>query len=267
MVSAASIVNMVIDAIVCFLLPVIVFVYFKRKEKISFKPVIIGAAVFFIFAMILERLVHMVVLGNNLITGTLWFTVYGALAAGIFEEVGRFIAFKTVLKNDHEWKDGLAFGIGHGGIEAILIGSGMNIQYIIYSKLINSGVFDTVIGSKVPASQLAQLQEIKAMLIQASAGTFLLGSVERICALAIHLALTMVVLYAVKYRKNIYLLAAILLHALMDVPAALYQTKAINIYAAEVILAVYFIIAMIFLFRTKRLLSKEAALCSKTLGN
>lgn len=267
MVSSASIVNMIIDAIVCFLLPIIVLIYFKRKEKISYKPVIIGAAVFFVFAMILERLVHMVVLGNNLITNPVWFTIYGALMAGIFEEGGRFIAFKTVLKNNHKWKDGLAFGIGHGGIEAILIGAVMNIQYIVYSKLINSGLFDTVIGSKVPASQLAQFQLIKETLIQTSAGTYLMGSVERICALAIQLALTMVVLYAVKYRKNIYLLAAILLHALIDVPAALYQVKAINVYAAEAILIIYFIIAMIFLFRAKRLLSKEEALCTKTLDN
>lgn len=257
MVSSASIITMIIDAIVCFMLPILILIYFKRKEKISFKPIILGAAVFVVFAMILERLVHMVVLGNNLITNPVWFTIYGALAAGIFEEGGRFIAFRTVLRNNHKWKDGLAFGIGHGGIEAILIGAGMSIQYIIYSNLINSGMFDAVIGSKVPVPQLAQLQQIKEMLIQSPSAIFLMGSVERICAIVIQLALTMIVLYAVKYRKNIYLLVAILLHALIDVPAALYQTKAINIYAAEAILIIFFIISMVFLFRTKRLLSKE----------
>ncbi len=261
MVSSVSMGYMIIDAILCFLVPIFVLIYFKRKEKLSFKPVIIGAAVFFVFAMILERLLHMVVLGNNLITNPVWFTVYGALAAGIFEEGGRFLAFKTILKNNHKWKDGLAFGIGHGGIEAILIGAVMNIQYIIYSNLINSGLFDTVIGSKVPASQLAQLQQLKDMLIQTSPGTFLMGFVERICAMTIHLALTMIVLYAVKNRKNIYLIVAIVLHALIDVPAALYQTKIINIYTVEAILVLYSIIAILFLLRMKKLLKKEEVLC------
>ncbi|WP_051542020.1 YhfC family intramembrane metalloprotease [Clostridium lundense] len=253
MVSSTSIISMTISAIGCFLFPIIMFIYFKKKEKITLKPVIVGIAVFFVFTQILEKLLHMFVIKNNLIPNPILFSIYGALAAGIFEESGRFIAFKTVLKNNHEWKDGLAYGIGHGGIEAILIGAITNIQYITFSNLINNGSFDSVIGSKVPASQIYQLKQLKEMLIQASASNFIIGFAERIFSFGIHLALTMIVLYAIKYRKNIYLLIAILVHALIDFPAALYQMKIVNLFIAEGMIVIYFIISLIFLSKTKKI--------------
>jgi uncharacterized membrane protein YhfC len=78
------------------------------------------------------------------------------------------------------------------------------------------------------------------------------------------IALTMVVMYTIRYRKNVFLGLAILLHALLDVPAALYQAKVINLYAAEGIIFVYFVISLIFLSRTKKIFSREAA-CSNAV--
>lgn len=257
MVSSTSITFMWISAIVCFLFPIIVLLYSKKKEKISLKPFFVGMAVFVVFVMILEKCLHTVVIGNKLITNPILFSIYGAFAAGIFEEGGRFIAFKTVLKKKHEWKDGLSYGIGHGGIEAILLAGVANIQNIVYSNLINNGTFDTVIGGKVPASQLSQIDQLKQMLIQTSASNFLIGMAERIFAFGIQIALTMVVLYAIKNRKNIYLFIAILLHALIDFPAALCQAGIINVFVTESLIAVFFIISIIFILKTKKNFNKE----------
>lgn len=108
MVNSISMVCMGISAIICFLLPIIAFLYFKRKEKMNLRPAFIGMIVFFVFTQILEKSLHLFVTGNNFIHNPFLFSIYGALTAGIFEETGRFIAFKTVLKNKHEWKDGLS---------------------------------------------------------------------------------------------------------------------------------------------------------------
>lgn len=258
MIKSTVIISMEVAGIVCFLFPIVVFLYFKKREKISFIPVLTGMIVFFVFTQILEKLLHMVVIGKNLIPNPILFSIYGGLAAGVFEETGRFIAFKTVLKDRHEWKDGLAYGIGHGGMEAILIGGVMHIQYMIYCNLINKGLFDTVIISKVPASQISQLNQIKQLLLNTTASTSIMSVSERIFAFGIQIALTMVVFYAVRYRKNIYLFIAILLHALLDTPAVLYQMKIItSIFAVECILAIYFIIAIIFLSKTKKIFNTQ----------
>ncbi|PJI08718.1 MULTISPECIES: YhfC family intramembrane metalloprotease [Clostridium] len=258
MVKSTTITFMVLAAVICAVFPIALIVYFRKKEKISLKPVFIGMAVFIVFTQILEKTLHSIVIGGNLITNPILFSVYGALAAGVFEETGRFIAFKTVLKDKHEWKDGLAYGIGHGGIEAIFIGALTSIEYIIYSNLINSGKFDALLKSKIPASQIAQLKQVKQSLIQMTPSATVITILERIFAFGIQLGLTMVVLYAIRNRKNIYLFLAILLHALVDFPAVLYQTKIIkSIYVVEGIIALEFILAIVFVVKTKKIFKKE----------
>ncbi len=270
MVSMSTIVSLSISTVIWLVFPLIVLIVLKKKEKFSIKPVLIGAAVFIVFAMILERLLHMVVIGNNLITNSVLFSIYAALTAGVFEETGRFIAFKTLLKRNTEWKNGLAYGIGHGGIEAILIGAVTGVQYLVFSYMINNGTFDAMLGAKIPASQLSQLQLIKEQLLMTQANGIALtifGIFERFFAMGIQIALTMVVLYAVKYRKNIYLVLAIILHALMDIPAALYQMKIItNIYMIEVMIGIYFIIGLIFLIKSKKIFINKDTQLQQTIN-
>ena len=155
------------------------------------------------------------------------FAIYGGLTAGIFEELGRFVAFFFLLKKYLEYKDGFAYGIGHGGIESILIGGFSALQALIFANSINDGSFAQLIEQK---PELSILQD---MLIQQPAYLYFLGSVERIMALVLQIAFTMLVLYAVKQKKYIFLVYAILFHAFVDFFAALYQTKTINIFVAE----------------------------------
>lgn len=248
MISLASLISMGVTAVLCLLLPAIVFIFFKKKEGIGFKPVLTGMVVFFVFAQILEQMLHAAVIGSNLILNPILFSVYGALAAGVFEETGRFIAFKTILKNNHDWKDGIAYGIGHGGIEAVLIG----VTILGIGIMMKNGAFDTALGQHVSA-------QTKELLLQSAANSSLLDITERIFAFGMHMALSMIVLYAVKYRKNIYFFIAILLHALIDFPAGLYQAKIIsNMYVVECMLLALFTAALIFVSNTKKIFNKEA---------
>ena len=52
--------------------------------------------------MVLERIFHFLVLqsgAGTVIQGNIWlYALYGGLAAGIFEETGRFLAFRFVLR-------------------------------------------------------------------------------------------------------------------------------------------------------------------------
>lgn len=205
-------------AIFAFLLPIAALVIWKKKTGITFFPFLAGALCFMLFAMGLEQLLHGIFLaeGNPVsqtIMGTPWlYVLYGCLSAGIFEETGRLFGFKLLLRNYPEKETSVAYGIGHGGIESILT---LGLSYLILS-LVKLGI---TIGDA----------EAEAMLLD-SIGTVtwssaLLAMLERVSAMTLHIGLSILVFAAANREGKKYLYpAAIVLHALADVPAALYQT-------------------------------------------
>ncbi|MED1409253.1 MULTISPECIES: YhfC family intramembrane metalloprotease [Bacillus] len=231
MVSNTVIASIIIQLVLSILIPIIVLVYFRKKYNINWKIVGVGVLIFIGFTQILETPFHLFMRGNPATAAVLEnpfiFAIYGGLTAGIFEELGRFVAFYYLLKKYREYKDGLAYGIGHGGIESILVGGFSALQTLIFATSINNGSFAQMV-EKMP--ELSRLQDI---LIQQPAYLYLFGSLERIMALVLQIAFTMLVVYAVKQKKYIFLVYAILFHALVDFFAALYQTKIINIFVAE----------------------------------
>lgn len=260
MVSNMSIMFLIISLIISVGLPLGLTIYFYKKYRISMKALFVGALIFIVFSQVLEKLLHYFVLIKNPQTAALlknpWlFMLYGGLAAGIFEEVGRYVGFKFLLRGKNEWKDGISYGIGHGGIEAILVGGMVSIQYIVYSNLINSGAFEKALGSKVPVTMLVS---IKNTLVNTAPYMFGVTGLERILAITFHIALSLLVLYGIKRRKNIYLLYAIIIHAITDFPAALYQAgKLKNIFLIESGVLIVAIISLIFIIKSKDLFQKS----------
>lgn len=256
MVSNTSVMFLIISLIISVGLPLGLTAYFYKKYKISIKAVFTGVFIFVLFSQVLEKLLHYFVLIKNPETAALlknpWlFMIYGGLAAGIFEEVGRYVGFKFLLKGRREWKDGIAYGIGHGGIESILLGGIISLQNIIYSNLINSGTFEKALSGKVPDSMLVS---IKNTLINTSPYLFGVAGVERMFAITLHIALSLLVLYGIKRGKNVYLLYAIIIHAIIDFPAALYQIgKVKSVFLVEGGALVVAIISLAFIAKSKNL--------------
>jgi len=169
-------------------------IYIRKKENAPPNAVLIGAVIFLIF----QVLTRIPLIGY--IQGTTWYfhyisfniwamIAYWALSAGVFEECGRFVAFRYLLKRDLTWSCAVAYGIGHGGVEAMYIG----VAYVAAVKNIYA----------------------------AAPLTLLLPGVERLLALIIQIALSLLVLYGVRNRKYIILLWAILIHTLVDAPTLL----------------------------------------------
>ncbi|GAB6468550.1 YhfC family intramembrane metalloprotease [Bacillus cereus] len=257
MVSSTVIASITIQLVLSILVPIIAFVYFRKKYHINWKVVGVGALIFIGFTQILETPFHLFMRGNPAIAPILEnpfvFALYGGLTAGIFEELGRFVAFFFLLKKYQEYKDGFAYGIGHGGIESILVGGFSALQTLIFANAINNGSFAQM------AEKLPQLNVIKDMLIEQPAYLYFLGSLERIMALVLQIAFSMLVLYAVKQKKYIFLVYAILFHAFVDFFAALYQTKTINIFVAEGITLLFTIGAVILIRKMKEKLMSMPA--------
>ena len=102
MVSGLSIGLIIFGIVFAIAIPTILAIVFKVKYKASLKVFFIGCAVWFVFAMILEQILHTVVLlspAGKAIQNNIWlYGIYAGLAAAIFEETGRFLAMKFLLK-------------------------------------------------------------------------------------------------------------------------------------------------------------------------
>ena len=193
-----------------------------KKHKANIATILIGAAVFVIFALVLESLVHQIVLkgdrGAAIQGNILYYALYGGLMAGLFEETGRFLAMKFLLKKEPTTaKAGVSYGLGHGGVEMMLLFGLTMISTFAMAVMINAGQTETLLA-QAPAEAkdqlVAQLDQIK----DASAGSFLLGLWERFSALILQVSLSILVWAAArKGGKWLWLFpAAILLHALVD---------------------------------------------------
>lgn len=245
---------MAVSASVAILMPLALTIYLYTKYRISIKSVFIGVLVFVVF-QIATRIPLLQYLSTSdwyiEASKNIWFLAFFLpFTAGLFEEAGRFLGFRYLLKDRLEWKNGVAYGIGHGGIESILLVGITMINYVLHGILINSGQFDAMIAPNLSQSVA---QAIKDTLINTPSWQFLIAGVERMLTMAIQIGLSLVVLYGVKTKKYIYLLYAILLHMLVDIPAVLVR----NMVIAELIVSVFAAASLIFILKSKRYIGDQ----------
>jgi uncharacterized membrane protein YhfC len=199
-----------------------------------------GVAGFVIFALILESIIHRIVIGRFVSPSTpVLYVIYGVCMAGIFEETARFIAFKILKKKYQGIGTALSYGIGHGGIESILLAGLAMINSIATSIIFNTGNIESITG-KLQGDMLAAANNQLVALITTAPYMFLVSGIERMMAIAVQLSLSVVVFYAVFGKKKTWLYPlAIVLHAIVDIPAILFQIGVIkSIFAVEGIICV-----------------------------
>jgi uncharacterized membrane protein YhfC len=227
-VSTLAIVCMGIAAICAIAIPVGLYLYFRKKMHADRLPFWIGCVVFPVFALGLEQVAYLFVMKLDcwlFVQSDIWlYGMVGGLFAGIFEETGRYVAFRTVLRkkrgND---ANALMYGAGHGGIEAALLVGVTMISNIVYSLMLNSGALDSTMSTTISTA-----------LAGAAPGMFLVSIVERVGAVALHLSLSVLVWFAAKNKKSFCLFPiAILLHALVDAVAVIMSGYAVNVWLIE----------------------------------
>jgi uncharacterized membrane protein YhfC len=225
---------------------------------------LIGAATFAVFAIGLESIpkVFLFQLDNPVSAFVLshaWlYAVVGALLAGVFEETGRFLAFKFLLRKRTKRETAISYGIGHGGFEAIFILVFSGIQYLMYISLINSGQFSTIVDQVRATSpdQVAAMEAIPAALAAMTISSIGIAVMERVSAMLGHIAFSILVFDGARTPKKGWMFPlAIFLHAFLDFFAVFYQVGIISISPAifEVLLllvaVVFFCLTLRFVYR------------------
>jgi uncharacterized membrane protein YhfC len=238
---------MAVSAVVQIGMPVSLFIYFRKKYNAKILPFVFGVLGFVIFVLVLESSIHSIVFKSfSLREKPAIFIIYGIFMAGIFEETARFVSF-NILKRKYEGiGTGLAYGAGHGGIESILLAGFSMMVSVIASVIINTGNIE-IITNSFQGDTLTAINGWINSLLTSAPYMFLISGFERLSAICCQLSLSIIVFYSV-YRKKFYLYPlAVLLHAILDIPAAAYQVGVIkSIFLVEGI--TFFLVAALALF-------------------
>ena len=241
-ISQSSIPSLGITVILMAAIPVLFFLYWrgKHKEKTKISYLIAGAVGFLVSARVLELGVHYVcILAENPVSrfingSTLAFVLYGTAMAGVFEECGRHITLKYILKKDRTRENAVLYGIGHGGIEILAVILPSMILYLVIAILFSQGNVEEALNQlkiteETAAAALPSVQAAAAFDYALMA----MNVIERLLAILLHIGLTVIVFYGVKNEKKGCLPLAILLHMAMDTFPALYQKGAVPLWSVE----------------------------------
>ncbi|MDO5111390.1 MAG: YhfC family glutamic-type intramembrane protease [Clostridia bacterium] len=222
--------------------PILLLILWRKKTRAKWSAALWGAVIFVVFVFVLESICHRLVLVGDgklptFMNANPWvYATYGALAAGVFEETGRFVAFKWLLRKQNSKNTSVMYGIGHGGIESILLAGFSAISSLAFVLSLNAIGADAMLAAA--GDQAASLQASIDTLVNTGAAMFYVSGLERMTAIALHISLSVLVFMAVKRKRFILYPIAILLHAGVDFFAVLYQQGIISSIAViEILIA------------------------------
>lgn len=200
---------------ICIGLPLAIILWLQRRQHI-WLSFFIGMLVFVISQIVLRipmlQLLQQDISFQLFTLQTIPYAIFLGLTAGLFEEIGRYIGLRC-LKRHHTFYEVIAFGLGHGAIEAILLTA---IPLLSYGDL--------------------PLQDVW------------IAGWERITAMCAHIAFTLLVWKSVQNKKLIYLMLAIFVHAIFDFMAVMMMQANISIILIESILMIVSIVLLIIVY-------------------
>jgi len=201
-------------------LPILISIILIIKSKTYVKPIVIGVLTFLIFQVFTRVYILQEVLPNQV-----WYILFTyqypilyvfllSFTAGLFEECGRYSMMKLFIKKANI-KTAIAFGVGHGGIEAILF---VGVALISTNPL----------------------------LIDST--SLWLSGIERLSAMIIHITFSVLVFQTVYHKKRWNVLIAITAHTLVNFISVYLIMNGVNLWIVEGTLVGMAIIGLITIY-------------------
>jgi uncharacterized membrane protein YhfC len=220
---------LVVAGVLCTFGPIAVAIYWHRRTSAPYLAFLAGGLIFIVFQLVL-RLPWQIPLA-------LWakeqrgieivFFAFSAFTAGLFEEVGRYLGFKFLLRRDQTVATATMYGLGHGGTESALLVGLSFLALALASELSSRGLIaDPLVVGKV---QMA--------MTTVSGSTLLAAVLERVAAVVLNVGLSLTVLQAITRKQVRWVVLAIAIHALVDFLAVLLARHLkVDIFVVEAIM-------------------------------
>jgi uncharacterized membrane protein YhfC len=166
-------------------LPLAAFLYCVLKRRQYVLPFALGMLTFTVFQVLTRLPMIQAILPGfawyRQMTQNIWlYMLFLSLTAALFEEGGRYIVMHFLFKRGARYEDAVAFGMGHGGIEAVLL---VGVP-VLYALLVTNQ------GAEVSVY----------------------AGVERLSTFSIHICWSVLVMRALRENKLRYLALAMLFH-------------------------------------------------------
>ncbi|NTW70896.1 MAG: YhfC family intramembrane metalloprotease [Eubacteriaceae bacterium] len=221
MVNLTSVFFIFISFLLSFIFPFVLLIYMKKKYKTSLVFVLAGAIIFAVFQLIVRIPLIGWLNGNfwfytNVVSNNVLYGLFLAFTAGLFEESGRYLAFR-LIGGRINWANSVGYGIGHGGFESVALIGTTYLANLIAVGYLNYGLFGNIINWLPQIFN--NMEAIKEIFRSTPSYYFLLGGIERVMTIIIHIALSLLVAKSFIRKKPLYLLYAILIHTLINLAA------------------------------------------------
>jgi len=224
-VSGGSIAAMCVTLFISLILPVVALIVYavkNRKQGVA-SAWFLGAAGFFLMQVvirvpILSTLSLMPGFVSFVENHYVLYALMLGLTAALFEVVGRFACAKILNKN-LTYTKGFAAGLGHGGIEAMVLIGMTYVSNLLYVAMINTGAIEGVIAQTeaMGVEVAAEVYALVDTLVNGPAYLYLLAGYERILAMIGHVAMTLVVFYFMSKKQTLKGIGiCVLYHFVMD---------------------------------------------------
>jgi uncharacterized membrane protein YhfC len=170
---------------ICLAGPLLLAWWWRRRTGAPFSAFGAGALVFFV-AQVVLRFPWQIPLARRIQSHpelVFPFLVFSALTAGIFEETGRWLGYRYLLR-ERTPRTGVMLGLGHGGLESMLLVGLPLIGLLVAWVLASRGII-------APGDALESVRRQTSSL---SFWNVQLAALERASSMAIHVGLSLVVL-------------------------------------------------------------------------
>jgi uncharacterized membrane protein YhfC len=196
--------------------PLAVAVFLARRYRASWRYWLIGVLVF-LLSQALTRVPVMILVQTRpsvqaALAKPVWFWLFlfvAAFTAGLFEEGGRWLAFRFLVRPaDRTWRNALMLGAGHGGLESFLIGLVTLAALVGYLAV-------TLLSPEAFGGAAPQIEAARKQFAGLAGWEPLLGGWERFWTVFIHLGFTVLVVQAFR-RGPLWWWLALGAHTLVD---------------------------------------------------
>lgn len=198
----ANLAGLLFTSLTSVVLPLVLWVLACKKWQEKPNSLVAGSGGFVIFALILEQSVNSIVLNNTAIQETPWLLyLYGGAVAALFEELGRFFMMKVAMRKNLDAPNAVLYGLGHGGIESVMVVGMSYVNNFIIAVMVQSGKMAESLATLEQAEAEQTVRNLEP-LWTLTADQFFLPGVERVLALAMQVAFSLLVYRSVKDQEN-----------------------------------------------------------------